>query len=103
MTPLIHHSRSDISKVKLLVLPAVGPVRPKRRSKAQEDEVAPEAPTRIIIPLESERGRPARITRSGEPLQVWKAPSTASHRQHEPRRLFQDLARLFMRARAALS
>ncbi len=98
------HFKADDAKVKLLVLPAVGPARPKRRCKANEGT---EVRARVIIPMESGHPRPAKFKRSGQPFQIWTAPS--KHLQESPEGkptilpLFQELTRVYTRVTAALS
>ena len=86
-----------------LVLPAVGPVQPKRRCKLRDDS-AEQAAARIVIPIESPRARPARLNRSAQPLQVWKAPKNhlrkSSGNKPATFPLFQEIARLYTRTTA---
>ena len=101
------HSKADDSKVRLLVLPSVGPARPKRRCRTAENDAERDVPTRVIIPMESERPRPSKFKRSGQPFQIWTAPPKHSQESREEKPaiipLFQELTRLYMRVTAALS
>ncbi len=81
--------------MRLLVLPVAEAARPPKG----EDVAAP-AESKVIIALESERSRPAKFTRSGQPFQIWKAPPDLSEtREQRPRPFFlQEMIRYYARA-----
>jgi hypothetical protein len=105
--PSHHHESPDgSSEVKFSVVPSVGPLRPKRRSKPEE--VSNQTP-RVIIPMEQPAPpvRPTRLKRSGQPLQIWKEPSqhakSPEKRGHTKFPSFLDVARFYTRAAAVIS
>jgi hypothetical protein len=85
----------------VVAMPAVGPVRPKRRWKKGE------ASGRLIIPMDLPRVRPAKFRRSKQPFQIWKAPPIRGEEPPAPRTsiiipFLDEALRFYARAIASL-
>lgn len=106
MTPFSSYEpQPGDEKATLLFPPAVGGVRPKRRCKLDAEAIGQGIETRVVIPLEFQRPRPARLKRSAVPFQVWKAPpqhSLSAPRVKRPAS-FLEAVRHYTRSAAWLS
>ena len=58
---------------KLKILPVL---QPKRRCKTRLESVPPRPKEPEFVPFHVPAHRPERMTRSGQPFQVWKAPAS---------------------------
>lgn len=100
-------SKDNPSSDHLRLLPTVGQARPKRRCKAQAGTAQPITATRLIVPMESQRPRPAKFKKSGRPFQIWKEPSAHSDAPAEPTKVIvpflYELVRHCTRTTAGLS
>src|SRR3954452_22861725 len=80
------------------------PLPPKRRCKASSEFAPRPGKNPDIIYLPAPVHRPLRLTRSGQPFQVWKEPQRheAAPAKPEPARPFREVVRAYSRTLAFL-